>query len=322
MRCLGRTISCRTDYVRKTTALGRDLLSTRLRLSTLVCEGQEQIKYRPLYLRRDSDGDEGASLYYELGDLPNGEFEKARTPDSSRRSRTSDWREIFYDSDDLASGGDNTTVSSSISKADVSSPSDRGSGKHDREGMQRLDQSGPNLSISDEHVRYVRYLDDFPVVSGLTLCGQTLRRRLRADKIYVVQTDTKGRRALPPDDHRPRRPGAGPDVRERDDGVCGRAVGPALDHLRFQPRGAGAGQAPADDGEVRLPPASPVERGGRGAQSERDVAHRPDGQGSRQGHLSSARRCRTSRSRASPATPRSIPSSPNTSRSSRRSWRS
>jgi hypothetical protein len=67
-----------------------------------------------------------------------------------------------------------------------------------------------------------------------------------------------------------------------DDGVCGRAVGPGLDHLRFQPRGAGAGQAPADDGEVRLPAASPVERGGRGAQSARDVAHRPDGQGSRQ----------------------------------------
>ena len=52
------------------------------------------------------------------------------------------------------------------------------------------------------------------------------------DKVYVVQTNTEGHRALHADVHRPGRPGARSDVRLGHHGLRRRAVGPALDHDR------------------------------------------------------------------------------------------
>ncbi len=56
-------------------------------------------------------------------------------------------------------------------------------------------------------------------------------------------------------DHRPRRPGPRPDVRQRDDGLRRRAVGSALDHVRHQPRRPGAGPHAVDGRQVSLLPA-------------------------------------------------------------------
>ena len=60
------------------------------------------------------------------------------------------------------------------------------------------------------------------------------------------------RPALPSDDHGPRRPCARSDVRQRDDGVCCRAMGPALDHGRRVAGAAGVGAATAADRHLRL----------------------------------------------------------------------
>ena len=68
------------------------------------------------------------------------------------------------------------------------------------------------------------------------------RRRLRDSTLH-------------PDDHRPRRPGAGPDVRLRHHGLRGRAVGAALDHHRHQPRGPGPGPRPRHGRPLSLLPA-------------------------------------------------------------------
>ncbi len=50
------------------------------------------------------------------------------------------------------------------------------------------------------------------------------------DKLYTVQTNSKSHRTMPPYDHRPRRPGARPHLRQRYHCLCGRAMGAALDH--------------------------------------------------------------------------------------------
>ena len=77
------------------------------------------------------------------------------------------------------------------------------------------------------------------MISQHALCttfGTTHGRLVSDPKIYVVQTDHQGHRTLHAHDHRPRRPGARPDLRQRHDRLRRRAVGPALDHHRHQPR--------------------------------------------------------------------------------------
>ena len=75
------------------------------------------------------------------------------------------------------------------------------------------------------------FLDDFPASPINNIWMDTGIGGFADDKSYVVQTIDEGHRALPPDDHRPRRPRARPDLRQRHHGLCRRAVGPALDHL-------------------------------------------------------------------------------------------
>ena len=116
-------------------------------------------------------------------------------------------------------------------------------------------------------------------------------------KLYVVQTNPTVDRALHPDDHRPRRPRPRPDLRQRHDGLRRRAVGPALDHDRHEPRAARACAAAAAHGDLPVLPASRTRRAARRrvrlqAEAEQPRARR------------SAASSRTSRSSRSPTTSR------------------
>ena len=116
--------------------------------------------------------------------------------------------------------------------------------------------------LTEATLYYVRFIDDFPAIPVTQHLDRHSRcRTLLIDKVYVVQTIDESRRALPPHDHRPRRPGARPDLRQRHDGLCRRAVGPALDHQRHQPRRPGAGAHAPDGGQVSLLPAGRLARG-------------------------------------------------------------
>ena len=78
----------------------------------------------------------------------------------------------------------------------------------------------------------------------------------------ICRSDTsRSHPTLHADDHRPRRPGLRPDLRQRHDRLRSGAVGPALDHLRHLARGHHAGQAAADDGRLRLLRTGPPEEG-------------------------------------------------------------
>ena len=76
-------------------------------------------------------------------------------------------------------------------------------------------------------LRYVRYLDDFPVGEVTTVWADTQTGAFTDPKIYVVQTNVKVIEALHPHDHRSWRPRARPDVWQR--------------HDRLRRRGSGAG---------------------------------------------------------------------------------
>ena len=85
------------------------------------------------------------------------------------------------------------------------------------------------------------------------MSGQTRRQAASPiDKGVCSANQHQGHRTLPPHDHRPRRPGAGPHLRQRHHRLRRRAVGPALDHHRHQPRRHRPGPAAAAHGQVRL----------------------------------------------------------------------
>ena len=147
----------------------------------------------------------------------------------------------------------------------------------------------------------------------------TVRQRAERTKVYVVQTARKSRRALPAHDHRPRRPRARPDLRERHDGLRRRAMGPAVDHHRHEPRGAGAGPHAPHGRALPVLPAGGFPEGGR---RRREItAASPPGYRARSRRATSARASstsasRTSRSSPSPTTRRSTRSTPD----GRSSW--
>ena len=98
--------------------------------------------------------------------------------------------------------------------------------------------------------RMFGFFDDFPLIQS-TMSGPTLWPRVAQTKIYVVQTSARCR-TLHPDGHRSRRPRPRSDLRLRHHRLCRRAMGPALDHHRHQPRRAGARSHAADGGALSL----------------------------------------------------------------------
>ena len=113
------------------------------------------------------------------------------------------------------------------------SPSQRW--KTNMTGMSRASGQGGRLYGRDT-LRYVTVIDDFPVIPVTKLWADTGCKWLSRMKALRRSDRSQGDRALPPHDHRPRRPRPRPDLRQRHDGLRRRAVGPAVDHDRHQSR--------------------------------------------------------------------------------------
>ena len=95
-------------------------------------------------------------------------------------------------------------------------------------------------------------------VSGRFADRQDLRR----------PDEHQGHRALPADDHRPRRPRPRPDLRHRHDRLRRRAVGPAVDHDRHEPRRARPRPHAADGRASTRTTCSPTRRGASRKEAE------------------------------------------------------
>ena len=135
----------------------------------------------------------------------------------------------------------------------------------------RLAAASPDSCSLGNTLRYIRYLDDFPVVPDQQHLDGHAHRAIHGREDLRGPDQHEGHRALPPHDHRSRRPRPRPDLRLRHDRLRRRAVGPALDHDRHQPRRARARPVAPDGREVPVLP--PRRLGGRHPQGGR--AHRP-----------------------------------------------
>ena len=117
------------------------------------------------------------------------------------------------------------------------------------------------LIRSAGHSRYVRYFDDFPVDPTQRILGRHRASRLQLTiRSMWCRRYVQDRRALHPHDHRPRRPRARSDLRLRHDGLCRRAMGPALDHHRHLARRTRARPRPHHGRALSLLPAGRLSR--------------------------------------------------------------
>jgi adenine-specific DNA-methyltransferase len=146
------------------------------------------VKSRRLF-RAKTPGDEGASVY-NLVETADGNRRRMTTEEVQNPSLLPQGAKIF------ATGGlDNNGVTPSGSYAFAHEGKEyrEGPGKHWQttlEGMKQL-QSKKRLAVSGSTLRYVRYLDDYPVAPIADLWDDTITGSFTEAKIYVVQTNTK-----------------------------------------------------------------------------------------------------------------------------------
>ncbi|MDG9715853.1 site-specific DNA-methyltransferase [Streptomyces sp. DH24] len=142
----------------------------------------DTVKYRQLYVLKQL-GESGASGY-----------NFAETPDGTRARFTSTPPEgsRVFTADNLTSQTTRVgqTTVFPVTVDDVIYRPAKGGWKTNREGMERLKNAKRLLGLG-RTLRYVRYFDDFPAFPRNNLWDDTTTAGFGADKIYVVQTNTK-----------------------------------------------------------------------------------------------------------------------------------
>lgn len=167
----------------KTSTASTDELSTIGDFLLWYARDRELAKIRPLYLRKHPGGAGGSQ--YLWGDLPTGDrvnFGSRRklatappgtrvfthsTLTSQRPAGTGDLKRFEFDGKIFTPG--------------------KGTFKTDESGLTRL-ASGHRLLVLGKSLRYVRYLDDFPVVGLTNVWSDTVTSGFAEKKSYVVQT--------------------------------------------------------------------------------------------------------------------------------------
>jgi adenine-specific DNA-methyltransferase len=171
----------------KTSTLGSDLLSPVGDYLLWYAKDAAIVKYRPLFTAKQA-GEEGAASYTSI-ELADGQRNRLRAyglelgdplPPGARLFATTDVRS--------QSGGANSAFPIRMGAREYRP--NPGFWKTSREGFEKLIAAN-RLVDSAGTLRYVRYLDDFPVVPHNALWRDTATGSFTEDKVYVVQTNTK-----------------------------------------------------------------------------------------------------------------------------------
>lgn len=168
-------------------SLGTEVLAGVSDFILWYAKDREQIKYRQLYAPKNVGP--GDLSYYNWVELPDG----------TRRHLEAHEREDFAELPDGARifAADNLTSQSGVEKTRypvhfegrVLVPT-KGVWKTSEDGMERLRASNRVILVGDT-LRYVRFLDDFPVQAINNMWDDTIVAGYSDPKMYVVQTNTK-----------------------------------------------------------------------------------------------------------------------------------
>ena len=139
------------------------------------------VKFRQLY-REKQAGEQGATVYRPLKSWAIRNKEHLITNENSERLATL--------ADLTSQGAPNTPHEPLIFEGQEFSPPTGLHWKTTIEGMKQLYQQ-KRIALSGRSLRYVRYLDDFPVYPINNLWQDTGTGQFTESKVYVVQTNTK-----------------------------------------------------------------------------------------------------------------------------------
>ncbi len=160
----------------KTTGFSGDTLSSIADYILWYAKDREHIKYRQLYMPKEA-GEEGATKYKpvsELGSIPHGRFEPSR----------------LATVDQLTAQGTVESDQAFQFAGKIWRPPTGMHWKTTLEGLGSLGERG-RIVIEGNSIRYVRFLDDFPVFPIANLWQDVGGIQSRTEgKIYVVQTAT------------------------------------------------------------------------------------------------------------------------------------
>lgn len=172
----------------KTTGASGGLLGSVSDYLLMYAKNTDRLKYRQQYLGKVVGGEGGRGYTRVL--LPNGE-KRALSEDEKNNLSFLPARARVYSLDNLTSQrpaqGDD--VKEYKFDGRVFTPG-KGTFKTDREGLERLEKNG-RLEVVGNTLRYVRFIDDFPVIPLNNTWSDTTIAGFASDKLYVVQTTTK-----------------------------------------------------------------------------------------------------------------------------------
>ena len=157
----------------KTTGFSGKVLSSVSDYLLWYARDIDRIKYRQLY-RQKEPGDEGATAYRPVAELP--------LPRNHRHDPTR-----LATSDQLTSQGESATSQDFEFEGKTFRPPKGLHWKTTVEGLKRLADAG-RIFLVGSTLRYLRFLDDFPVYPISNTWTDTGIAGYTADKMYVVQT--------------------------------------------------------------------------------------------------------------------------------------
>lgn len=147
-----------------------------------------KVKYRQLFGEKGIR--EGGGWAHSRAEVPGGTRQNLGVEEVKRRISVGE-KIRPYSQDGIASQGATATGSSPYEfQGRIFICPTNSHWKTDVEGMQRLARSG-RIEASENSVRFVRFLDDFPVQPLVNLWDDTNRPGYIDEKRYVVQTSTK-----------------------------------------------------------------------------------------------------------------------------------
>ena len=149
-------------------------------------KNKEVVKYRQLYVPRT---EKSLRQGYTWIELQNGERRRLTSDELNGVAKVPDGRRFITAPLMSQSGGENTSFAVEVNGRKYY-PSANTHWKTNEEGMQRLIAANRIIGVKNT-LTYVRYAEDFPVVSLSNFWEDTQESTFAVDKKYVVQTATK-----------------------------------------------------------------------------------------------------------------------------------
>lgn len=179
----GHTNYCSLIAFTKTTGLASEGLADRCDYILWYAKDHHQLKFRPVFQVKEA-GQDGAQQY-EWIELPNGPRTKFDTSDGAKHGSR------VFNHDNLTSFLTTPHLALPYGFNGIEySPASTTQWKTTREGLRRLSMSRRLMALG-KTLRYVRFLDDFPVVPYTSLWTDTGISGFSDPKIYAVQTSPK-----------------------------------------------------------------------------------------------------------------------------------